>query len=87
VSVPPELAGVDLVTQASDAQLLAFLGANANPEPGPDPVPADLNGDGSVDAADLALLLGSWGTSGNDLTGDGIVDASDLAILLGAWGG
>jgi hypothetical protein len=87
VSVPPELAGVDLVTQASDAQLLAFLGANANPEPGRDPVPADLNGDGSVDAADLALLLGSWGTSGNDLTGDGTVDASDLAILLGAWGG
>ncbi len=25
----------------------------------------DINGDGIVDAADLALLLGSWGTSGN----------------------
>ena len=46
----------------------------------------DLNCDGSVDAADLALLLGAWGTSGpGDLNGDGIVDAADLAILLGSW--
>jgi hypothetical protein len=47
----------------------------------------DLNGDGAVDAADLAILLGAWGTSGpGDLDGDGVVDAADLAILLGAWG-
>jgi len=47
----------------------------------------DLNDDDVVDAADLALLLGAWGTSGpGDLDGDGIVSASDLAILLGAWG-
>jgi predicted outer membrane repeat protein len=52
--------------------------------------PADLDGDGSVDAADLAILLGGWGpcTGGcpGDLDGDGEVDAADLAILLGAWG-
>ncbi|MFO0826665.1 MAG: hypothetical protein U0572_00820 [Phycisphaerales bacterium] len=48
--------------------------------------PADLNGDGNVDAADLAVLLGAWGTSGpGDLNGDGAVDAADLALLLGAW--
>jgi hypothetical protein len=51
-------------------------------------VPGDLNGDGSVDAADLAILLGAWGGSGAaDLNGDGTVDASDLAVLLGNFGG
>ncbi|MDZ4855076.1 MAG: dockerin type I domain-containing protein, partial [Nitrospirota bacterium] len=50
--------------------------------------PADLNNDGHVDAADLAILLGAWGqTSGAaDINDDGIVNASDLSILLGAWG-
>ncbi len=47
----------------------------------------DLDGDGSVGATDLALLLGQWGTEGSaDLDGNGSVGASDLAILLGAWG-
>lgn len=48
--------------------------------------PADLNGDGHVDAADLAIMLGAWGTAGpGDLNGDGIVAADDLAMLLGAF--
>lgn len=49
----------------------------------------DLNGDGAVNAADLALLLGAWGSAGGaaDLDGDGSVGAGDLAILLGAWTG
>ncbi|MDZ4755763.1 MAG: hypothetical protein SGJ11_14860 [Phycisphaerae bacterium] len=49
---------------------------------------ADLNGDGSVGAADLALLLGAWGTNdcSADLNSDGTVGAADLGILLGAWG-
>jgi hypothetical protein len=47
----------------------------------------DLNGNGLVDAADLALLLGQWGTSGSaDFDGSGVVDGADLAIVLGAWG-
>ncbi len=50
------------------------------------PVTGDLDGDGHVGGADLALLLGAWGTSGaGDLDGDGIVGGSDLAILLGSW--
>ena len=51
--------------------------------------PADLNGDGLVNATDLATLLGQWGaTSGvADVNGDGIVDAIDLALLMGAWNG
>lgn len=47
--------------------------------------PADLNCNGVVDAADLALLLGGWGTASADLNGDGTTDSVDLAILLGAW--
>lgn len=47
----------------------------------------DLDGDGSVDATDLALLLGAWNTISAtfDLTSDCVVDAADLAVLLGAW--
>lgn len=57
------------------------------PNPSPSCNPADLNCDGHVDAADLGILLGGWGTSGpGDINADGIVNASDLAILLGAWG-
>ncbi len=51
--------------------------------------PADLDGDGIVGAADLAILLGSWGSCEGcpaDLDGDGAVGAADLAILLGSWG-
>jgi hypothetical protein len=53
-------------------------------------VVGDLDNDGDVDAADLAILLGSWGRCAAcpaDLNGDGGVSASDLAILLGAWTG
>lgn len=51
--------------------------------------PADLNGDGTVNASDLALLLGAWGPNiGHpaDLNNDGAVGPADLALLLGSWG-
>lgn len=49
--------------------------------------PADINGDGRVDASDLATLLGQWGTGGSaDIDRNGVVGGSDLALLLGAWG-
>jgi hypothetical protein len=48
---------------------------------------ADLNGDGVVGAADLAILLSQWGGSGSgDLNGDGIVGGPDMAALLSVWG-
>ena len=53
------------------------------------PCPADLNGSGTVDSGDLAILLAAWGPNpGNaaDLNGSGTVDSGDLAILLAAWG-
>jgi len=48
----------------------------------------DIDTDTEVDAADLGLLLGAWGTDNvsADLNCDGTVDAADLAILLGNWG-
>jgi len=48
--------------------------------------PADLNNDGTVSGADLAVLLGAWGTPGpGDINGSGTVDGADLAALLSAW--
>jgi subtilisin family serine protease len=57
---------------------------------------ADLNLDGSVDAADLTILLGSWGpcvepelslgACAGDINASGATDAEDLAALLAAWG-
>ncbi len=48
----------------------------------------DFNGNGIVDASDLSVLLGAWGssTAGPDIDNNGIVDAGDLATLLGNWG-
>jgi len=52
----------------------------------------DINLDAFVDAADLALLLGSWGPCPDcancpaDLDNDCTVGPLDLAILLGNWG-
>lgn len=53
------------------------------------PKSADLDGNGSVDGADLAMLLSAWGACPGecafDLDWDGIVNASDLATLLAGW--
>jgi len=50
--------------------------------------PADLDGDGTVGASDLATLLAAWAETGGpaDLDGDGTVGAGDLTTLLAAWG-
>ena len=49
--------------------------------------PADIDGDGDVDTADLLTLLGNWGNAGDgDIDGNGIVNTADLLALLGAWG-
>lgn len=58
-------------------------------------LPGDVDGDGSVDGADLALVLGAWGDQWSppappipaDQSGDGIVDGADIAIVLGNWTG
>jgi len=53
-------------------------------------LPGDANGDGVVDFADLSIVLGEFGQTGEglkgDLNGDGVVDFADLSIVLGAFG-
>ena len=59
------------------------------------PVPSDCagdaDGDGSVNFADLEILLEAWATSvppgtNGDIDGSGFVDFTDLAELLEYWG-
>ncbi len=54
----------------------------------PPGIPGDLNGDGTVDTADLGILIGQFGTAGPgaDINGDGMVDTADLGILIGNFG-
>ena len=47
---------------------------------------ADLNDDGTVDGADMGLLLGTWTTSAADLNRHGNTDGADMGLLLAAWG-
>ena len=84
----------DVDTDCDDWAL--FLAAWTDPADPPGmpecAIPPDFDGNGSVDAFDLAFLLGSWGPCPDkvpcpaDLDGNGRVVASDWAILLGNWG-
>lgn len=50
---------------------------------------ADLDDDGVIGAADLLILLPSWGPCEEcpaDINHDGMVGASDLLIILSLWG-
>ena len=56
-----------------------------------DPCPGDITNGGTVDAADLSILLAAWGTNGQaefntDIDNSGLVDGGDLALVLGGWG-
>ena len=50
--------------------------------------PADVDGSGTVDSADLGLLIAAWDTTdaAADLNQDGNVDSADLGLLIAAWG-
>ena len=56
---------------------------------GESPTMIDLDGNGIVDAGDLAVLLAAWGPCTAccpaDYNGDGMVDSTDLAVLLASW--
>ena len=58
----------------------------------PPACPADINGDGIVDTADIGGLIGSFGNTGTpgtlfgDINMDGIVDTADLGALLAGLG-
>jgi hypothetical protein len=67
-----------------------FLGTsedlNENGIPDECECPADFDGDGDVDTADLLYLLSGWGTPDGDVDFDGDTDTADLLALLAAWG-
>jgi hypothetical protein len=50
--------------------------------------PADVTGDGSIDLADLNLVLANFGqaTSEGDTNADGVVDLADLNAVLANFG-
>jgi hypothetical protein len=54
---------------------------------GTPPKPSDLNGDGQTNGADLAIVLGAFGTDSpsGDINGDCVVDGADIGIVLGDW--
>ncbi len=83
-----DLGGNGITSLVSPASSCVGIALRLSPQP--PACDADFDRSGGVDGADLALLLGNWGSRGAsawDLTGDGTVDAADLASLLGAWGG
>ena len=55
----------------------------------PGELPVDVNGDGVVDAADVAFVaaaLGQSGANAADVNGDGVVDAQDITLVSNAIG-
>jgi hypothetical protein len=48
----------------------------------------DIDEDGTVDVADILIVIANWGASGGpaDLNNDGTVDVADILILIAAWG-
>ena len=50
------------------------------------PCPGDFDLSGSIDGADLAFMLGGWGTPVADMDGSGSTDGGDLSMLLGVFG-
>jgi hypothetical protein len=57
------------------------------------PILGDVNGDGAVNALDVAALLSAWGACppkggcAADLNADGSVSSPDIAVLLSNWTG
>ena len=50
------------------------------------PCLGDLNNDGTINGADLGLIIAMWGTADGDLTGDGTTNGADLGLLIAGWG-
>jgi hypothetical protein len=80
---PPAISPVTAATVNYVAPTIAFT-------VGGTPCPGDLDGNGTVDIADLALLLSQFGLSGPghsaDIDHDNDVDIADLALLLSHFG-
>lgn len=77
-----QAAGVCTVQTFSDINLLLLTPATS--------CPGDINHDGTINTADLVILLGQFGAVGPglsaDINNDGTVNTTDLVLLLGVFG-
>ncbi len=73
----------------------ASLDVNANGVPDACDIPGDIDGDGSVNVADMLAMFADWGPCDDtlplppcpaDLNGDGVVSVIDLLLMLSNWG-
>lgn len=84
-TVPASVAGTTVAYFCVPHCLGGMVGSIVVQAAAPSP---DIDGNGAVNAADLASMLGNWGAPGStDLDLDGSTGASDLSILLSAWTG
>jgi|GEM_PF-2991877 len=75
-----DILSAEQVAQGDVAGRITLL-RTANP-----PQPGDLNGDGAIGGADLAIMFQYWGLPGiGDIDGDGTTNGFDLTLLLDAW--
>ncbi len=54
-----------------------------------EPCPADVSGNGAVDADDILMVLGGWGPCTDcpaDIDGDGLVGVNDILEIISGWG-
>ncbi len=78
----------DPLRNDADPSMAIDIGAAERQDPSRSAgLPGDLDGNGKVNGADLAMFLGEWGSYSQeaDLNGDCQVDGADLAVLLGGW--
>lgn len=73
------------------ASIAFSTGSLASPSPSSSPNPADVNGDGSVGAADLRLAISAWmgascGAFTCDLNGDSRINGFDFGKIISQWG-
>lgn len=84
---PGSTAGVLLSGGASSISISIGLSGTIGATGVPEARDGDVNGDASVNAEDLTILLNYWGQPGpTDLDADGTTGPMDLAIMLGNWG-
>ncbi len=84
----PITAGVSYCVQVGGHDVYVGFGQYTLTQVGvlPPSCPTDLNGNGTVNAQDLTIMMNGWGTASGDVTGDGQTNAQDLGALLNSWG-